>query len=86
LVSLSPTGSDAGTGGPDPDRLLAGYRAGLAQRALFDTGADSGTSDRSGYDELLEPAGDVRADWRELEALIAERGSDGLHRQRLALR
>lgn len=85
-MSLSPTGSDAGTGGLDPDRLLAGYRAGLAQQALFDTGAEAGPSDRRGYDELLEPAGDVRADWRELEALIAERGRDGLHRLREVVR
>ena len=35
-MSLSVTGSDAGYRGPDPDRLLAGYRAGRAQQTLFD--------------------------------------------------
>ncbi|MFM9034229.1 MAG: circularly permuted type 2 ATP-grasp protein [Mycobacterium sp.] len=66
----------AGAGRRDPDRLLEGYRAARAQEALFEVrGAGS-----TGYDELIDAAGEVRPHWRELGELIGDRGRDGLDR------
>lgn len=94
-MSLSVTGSDLGAAGHDPDRLLAGYRAGRAQATLFDArggielrdgGPAPAAFGSTGYDELIEADGEVRAAWRELGDLIGERGRDGLDRLHEVLR
>lgn len=66
----------------DPDPLLAEYRAACVQRALFEVpGAGPArlpAAGRVGYDELIDPAGAVRAGWTEIAELITDRGDDGL--------
>jgi len=84
-MALAATGSDLGRPGGDPDRLLAGYRGLAAQEALFDLAADAAPPRHhgsTGYDELVDPAGQVRPAWREMADLLAGRGQDGLSRLR----
>ena len=87
-MSLSVTGSDSGARGHDPDRLLTGYRAGRDQEPLFDLGGGSEASalGSNGYDELVEPSGEVRAAWSELGEAIGDRGREGLDRLRQVVR
>jgi uncharacterized circularly permuted ATP-grasp superfamily protein/uncharacterized alpha-E superfamily protein len=69
----------------DPDQLLDRYRSASGQDALFngrDTDLPGGAFGRTGYDELLDSAGDVRPAWREFGHLIADRGRAGLDRLR----
>ena len=66
MASSSVTGPDLGNVGHDSNQLLADY---LAAR-----GAETG------YDELVDGSGEIRAGWRELVDLIGERGRDGLDR------
>lgn len=66
----------------DADRLLAGYRAARAQEALF----DPRQGPAPGYDEFVDPDGNVRAAWTELADTIAERGRAGLDRLRSVVR
>ncbi|OBH52404.1 circularly permuted type 2 ATP-grasp protein [Mycobacterium sp. E2479] len=70
--------SGAGTARYDADRLLAGYRAVRAQEALFDLRHGPAL----GYDEFVDPDGNVRPAWAELADAIAERGRAGLDRLR----
>lgn len=72
-MSLVATGADTQPG-HDPDRLVAGYRAALAQEALFEPRGSTG------YDEFVDESGQVRPAWRELAELIGERGRAGLAR------
>jgi uncharacterized circularly permuted ATP-grasp superfamily protein/uncharacterized alpha-E superfamily protein len=67
-------------GSPDPDQLLAGYRAAWAQEPLFDV--REGRSRFAGYDEFVDAAGNVRPGWQELAEIIGERGRAGLDRLR----
>ena len=68
----------------DPDRLLAAYRAALAQRPLF--GPESrGYGAVGGHDEFLDPTGAVRPAWREVAECLADRGAAGLDRLRAAV-
>nr|WP_231645900.1 circularly permuted type 2 ATP-grasp protein [Mycolicibacterium mengxianglii] len=85
--SLPISGSLGGreTGGRDPDRLLAGYREALAQQALFDV-REGRSAAVSGYDEFVDPAGNVRESWRELAEVLGERGKAGLNRLRTDVR
>ncbi|MBU3749772.1 MAG: hypothetical protein FGM52_04870, partial [Mycobacterium sp.] len=79
-MSLSTTGADLG--------LLDGYRAALAQEALFDVrgGALAAAGFGStGYDEFIDGSGAVRPAWGELTELLDERGADGLDRLREVL-
>jgi uncharacterized circularly permuted ATP-grasp superfamily protein/uncharacterized alpha-E superfamily protein len=73
-----------GTGfssGADADDLLAQYRAARAQQSLFDVrGAGSG------YDEFVDPAGNVRPAWQELAECVEECGRFGLERLRSVVR
>lgn len=75
-------GTGAAPGGDggryDADRLLAGYRAARAQEALFDLRRGPA----SGYDEFVDPDGNVRPAWAEVADAIAERGRAGLDRLR----
>lgn len=84
-MALAATGSELGRPGGDPDRLLAGYRGLAAQETLFDLAAE-GVVPRNpgstGYDELVDPSGQVRPAWREMADLLARRGQDGLSRLR----
>ena len=66
------------TGGHDPDRLLAGYRDARAQQALFEVRG----SNRTGYDEFVDAAGNVRDAWRDVAAVLGERGRAGLDQLR----
>ncbi|WP_193043946.1 circularly permuted type 2 ATP-grasp protein [Mycolicibacterium baixiangningiae] len=66
----------------DVDGVLAAYRAARAQQALFDVRGGAGT----GYDEFVDPAGDIRPAWRELAQCVAERGRGGLDRLRAVVR
>ena len=72
MASSSVTGPDLGSAGHDPDRLLADYLAAGAAE--------------TGYDELVEASGEIRAGWRDLVDLIGERGRDGLDRLREVVR
>ena len=65
------------------DHLLARYRAARAQQALFDVRGDRA---RTGYDEFVDAAGDVRPAWRELAECVGERGRGGLDRLRSTVR
>ena len=42
--------------------------------------AGAGYRAAEGYDEFVDPSGEVRPAWREFADLIAERGGDGLTR------
>lgn len=66
----------------DADRLLAAYRAARAQQALFDLRRGPA----SGYDEFVDPDGNVRPAWAEVADAIAERGRAGLDRLRSVVR
>ncbi|MGB3486195.1 MAG: circularly permuted type 2 ATP-grasp protein [Mycobacterium sp.] len=77
LAAFGPFGGRE-SGGPDPDRLLASYRDGRAQQALFDIRGGV----RPTYDEFIDAAGNVRESWRELAAVLGERGQAGLDRLR----
>lgn len=69
-------------GGAGADDLLAQYRAVRAQKSLFDV--RDGPS--SGYDEFVDPAGNVRPAWQELAECVGERGRFGLERLRTVVR
>ncbi len=71
------TGFDVGA-----DDLLAQYRAARAQQSLFDVRGAAG----NGYDEFVDPAGNVRPAWRELAECVGERGRFGLDRLRSVVR
>ena len=64
------------------DDLLAQYCAARAQEPLFDV--RSGGS--SGYDEFVDPAGNVRPAWQELAECVGERGRFGLEQLRSVVR
>jgi uncharacterized circularly permuted ATP-grasp superfamily protein/uncharacterized alpha-E superfamily protein len=64
--------------GPDPDRLLAGYRAARTQEGLFELRGRTDT----GYDEFIDNSGGIRPAWAELADVITERGRAGLDRLR----
>jgi uncharacterized circularly permuted ATP-grasp superfamily protein/uncharacterized alpha-E superfamily protein len=79
----SPAVTGAGfTNEAGADDLLAQYRAARAQAALFDV--RGGPS--SGYDEFVDPTGDVRPAWQELAECVGERGRFGLERLRSVVR
>ncbi|MGZ6780910.1 MAG: circularly permuted type 2 ATP-grasp protein, partial [Mycobacterium sp.] len=66
----------------DTDNLLAGYRTARAQQALFEPrGGVAG-----GYDEFVDPAGNVRPSWLELAECVGERGRSGLEELRAVVR
>jgi uncharacterized circularly permuted ATP-grasp superfamily protein/uncharacterized alpha-E superfamily protein len=65
---------------PDPDRLLADYRAALAQAALFEAGGSRSRLDPAGHDEFVDRNGEVRPGWSELAEVVGERGALGLDR------
>ena len=86
-MSLSITGADLGS--HDPDRLLEGYRAARAQETLFDVRGSvpaAGAFGSTGFDEFIDPAGEVRPAWRELADLVGDRGREGMDRLRDVLR
>lgn len=60
--------------------VLAGYRRGRAQEALFEVRHDS-----DGFDEFVDPAGGVRPAWQELAECVSERGRFGLDQWRRAV-
>ena len=66
----------------DVDNLLSRYRSGRAQQALFDV--RGGTV--SGYDEFVDPAGNIRPAWQELAECVGERGRGGLNQLRSTVR
>lgn len=76
------TGATPAGGRYDADRLLAAYRAARAQQALFDLRRGPA----SGYDEFVDPDGNVRPAWAEVADAIAERGRAGLDRLRSVVR
>jgi uncharacterized circularly permuted ATP-grasp superfamily protein/uncharacterized alpha-E superfamily protein len=67
---------------PDPDRLLAGYRAARAQEALFELRGGPAAA----YDEFVDEVGAVRPAWAELAGAVGERGRAGLDRLRSEVR
>jgi uncharacterized circularly permuted ATP-grasp superfamily protein/uncharacterized alpha-E superfamily protein len=67
----------------DIDHLLARYRAARAQQALFDVRGEYG---RTGYDEFVDAAGNVRPAWQELAECVGERGRGGLDQLRSIVR
>jgi uncharacterized circularly permuted ATP-grasp superfamily protein/uncharacterized alpha-E superfamily protein len=67
----------------DIDHLLARYRTARAQQALFDLRGDGA---RTGYDEFVDAAGNVRPAWRELAECVGERGRGGLDQLRSIVR
>jgi uncharacterized circularly permuted ATP-grasp superfamily protein/uncharacterized alpha-E superfamily protein len=71
-----------GAGIPDADNVLAGYRTARAQEALFDLRGGAGT----GYDEFVDPSGNVRQAWQELAECVGERGIGGLDSLRMVVR
>lgn len=78
-MTFGTSAAPGGAGGPyDADRLLAGYRAARAQEALFDLRRGPA----GGYDEFVDPDGNVRPAWAEVADAIAERGRAGLDRLR----
>ncbi len=66
----------------DVDNLLSRYRSARAQQALFDV--RGGTV--SGYDEFVDPAGNIRPAWQELAECVGERGRGGLNQLRSTVR
>ncbi len=64
------------TGATGADDLLAEYCSVRAQQSLFDVRGGG----ISGYDEFVDPAGEVRPAWRELAECVGERGRSGLER------
>jgi len=66
----------------DVDNLLSRYRAGRAQQALFDVRGGA----RSGYDEFVDAAGNIRPAWHELAECVGERGQIGLNQLRSTVR
>ncbi|BCQ09491.1 putative protein [Mycobacterium heckeshornense] len=76
---------DARPTSPDRDRLVAGYRAARTQDALFDLRADRSAFGATGYDEFVDPTGDIRAGWSELAEVVGMRGRAGLQRLRAAV-
>ncbi|MGZ8745877.1 MAG: circularly permuted type 2 ATP-grasp protein [Mycobacterium sp.] len=66
----------------DIDNLLSRYRSARAQQALFDV--RGGTV--SGYDEFVDPAGNIRPAWQELAECVGERGRGGLNQLRSTVR
>lgn len=81
-LPVSGSFGDRETGGPDPDRLLAGYREARAQQALFEVRGPV----RAGYDEFVDAAGNVREAWHDLADVLGERGRSGLDRMRTDVR
>ncbi|WP_421840298.1 circularly permuted type 2 ATP-grasp protein [Mycobacterium sp.] len=82
-VSLESDGSSAAfTDRYDADRLLAGYRAARAQKALFDVRPAGSEGLRISHDEFIDEAGNVRPAWAELAEAVAGRGRAGLERLR----
>lgn len=81
---LSAPGSFGGreAGGLDPDGLLASYRDARAQQLLFPLNQTPAT----GYDEFVDPVGNVRQTWRELARVLGDRGRAGLDRLRTDVR
>ncbi len=79
LSSSGPAGTQL-VAQPGPDQLLAGYRAALAQAALFDPAESQSRPDSVGYDEFVDRVGCVRPGWSELAEIIGERGTPGLNR------
>lgn len=79
-----PTPAVTGLGSIDEagHELLAQYRAARAQESLFDVRGVAG----GGYDEFVDPAGDVRPDWQELAECVGERGRFGMERLRSVVR
>jgi uncharacterized circularly permuted ATP-grasp superfamily protein/uncharacterized alpha-E superfamily protein len=77
--SATGTGFSSEAGAGD---LLAQYRAARAQEPLFDVRGCAS----SGYDEFIDPAGNVRPAWRELADCVGERGRFGLERLRSVVR
>nr|MDP9166788.1 circularly permuted type 2 ATP-grasp protein [Actinomycetota bacterium] len=77
ISAATGVGFDAGA-----DDLLAQYRAARAQQSLFDVRGAAG----NGYDEFIDPAGNVRPAWRELAECVGERGRFGLDRLRSVVR
>lgn len=63
---------------PDFDDLLARYRTARTQQPLFDVRPGAG----SGYDEFIDPAGNVRPAWQEVAECVGERGRAGLDQLR----
>ena len=66
----------------DIDNLLSRYRSARAQQALFDV--RGGTV--GGYDEFVDPAGNIRPAWQELAECVGERGRGGLNQLRSTVR
>jgi len=66
----------------DIDNLLSRYRGARAQQALFDVRGDA----VSGYDEFVDPAGNIRPAWQELAECVGERGRIGLNQLRSTVR
>jgi uncharacterized circularly permuted ATP-grasp superfamily protein/uncharacterized alpha-E superfamily protein len=66
----------------DVDNLLVRYRTARAQQALFDVRGGAG----SGYDEFVDPAGNIRPAWQEFAQCVGERGRVGLDQLRAVVR
>ncbi|MGH3584357.1 MAG: hypothetical protein ACRDUB_22400, partial [Mycobacterium sp.] len=64
--SPEPIPAVRGGGIRSADDLLAQYRAARAQKSLFDV--RGGTAD--GYDEFVDPSGNVRPAWLELAECV----------------
>ncbi len=79
IPAVTGAGFPSGAGADD---LLGQYRAARAQESLFDV--RGGPS--SGYDEFVDPAGEVRPAWQELAECVGERGRFGLERLRSVVR
>jgi uncharacterized circularly permuted ATP-grasp superfamily protein/uncharacterized alpha-E superfamily protein len=69
----------------DVDQLLAGYRATRSQEALFDLRPPGLQGPVSGYDEFVDPAGDVRPGWSAIADVVGDRGRTGLQRLNAAV-
>jgi uncharacterized circularly permuted ATP-grasp superfamily protein/uncharacterized alpha-E superfamily protein len=61
--------------------VLAGYRSGRAQEALFEV-----RSTAAGFDEFVDAAGGIRPTWQELAECVSERGRFGLDQLRGVVR
>lgn len=66
----------------DIDNLLSRYRGARAQQALFDVRGSA----VGGYDEFVDPAGNIRPAWQELAECVGERGRIGLNQLRSTVR
>lgn len=66
----------------DIDNLLSRYRDARAQQALFDVRGSA----VGGYDEFVDPAGNIRPVWQELAECVGERGRIGLNQLRSTVR